>query len=364
MDPVANRGVFITMVPLVSNKYRYIFFYNPKSACSVARKLFLDLHRDELSEQQQSHLTELNNANQDEWHAINQLFPIERDKDYSTYTKFTLVRHPLTRFVSAYLNRVVMQQMDLQPITDTLINKYGDDIELNYSFKQFVDYFESVAISTIEDTHFQPQSVLSGALSKYDICTPFYQRETRFGRLLKRLQNKNESPILQLDYVCKIETLYEDFTNVYQRIFINHPNKLESVKEKLAKLPLHNVTFTSSDYDQYASDHSAAELRSQGEMPSYTSFLTPYAVQILVKKYQKDFLLFDYSTDLDASVLQFEKQKNQHVNSLVPEDFDWQHYLLKNADLGANGIDNKVSAISHWIHHGRFEQREYKKTSS
>ncbi len=348
------------MVPLVSNKYRYIFFYNPKSACSVARKLFLDLHRDELNDQQRSVLRDLKNANQDEWHAINQLFPIERDKDYSQYTKFTLVRHPLTRFVSAYLNRVVMQQMDLAPITKLLTNKYGNNEELTYSFNQFMDYFESADITTIEDTHFQPQAKLHGILSEHEIYSPFHNTEKWYQRFRECLLNKNREPILKLDHVCKIETLTEDFKNVYEGIFSDHADKLAVVNQSLAVLPFHNVTFTSNKVDEYACDRSASELRSQSKMPNYASFLTPPVVEILVKKYHKDFQLFNYSQDTEASVLRFEKLKNQRINDVVPKDFDWRHYLSENADLGANGIETQSSAISHWIHHGRFEQRSYK----
>ena len=349
------------MVPLVSNKYRYIFFYNPKSACSVSRKLFLDLHRDELDDQQRSVLRDLKNANQDEWHAANQLFPIERDKDYSQYTKFTLVRHPLTRFVSAYLNRVVMQQMDLTPITEVLTNKYGNDDELTYSFNQFVDYFGSVNITTIEDTHFQSQANLNGILSEYEIYSPFHNTEKWYQRFSEYSQKKDRKPILKLDHVCKIETLSEDFKDVYKRVFSDHPDKLAVVNQSLAELPFHNVTFTSNKVDEYACDRSASELRSQSKMPNYASFLTPQVVETLVKKYREDFLLFNYSQNLETSVLRFEKLKNQRINDVVPKDFNWQHYLSENADLGANGIETQSSALSHWIHHGRFEQRSYKK---
>ena len=348
------------MVPLVSNKYRYIFFYNPKSACSVARKLFLDLHRDELNDQQRAVLSELRDANQDEWHAINKLFPVEKDKDYESYYKFTLVRHPLTRFVSAYLNRVVMQQMDLAPIKKFLIHKYGDDVELSYSFNQFMDYFETVDISVIPDTHFQSQAKIGGVLSEYVISTPFYHSETMIEPPRNNLIN-NTSLKIQLDHVCKIESLNEGFTKAYEYIFSNHPVKFDLLKQSLVDLPMHNVTFTSNSSDGCAGNLSADELRSKGKMPSYTSFLTPNVVKGLAKKYQMDFRLFDYSIEIETSVLQFEEQKNQRVNETVPNDFDWKHYLSENADLGANGIDNKVGAISHWIHHGRFEQRKYKR---
>jgi len=43
----------------------------------------------------------------------------------------------------------------------------------------------------------------------------------------------------------------------------------------------------------------------------------------------------------------------------LPQGFEWRRYLAANADLGANGINTKLGAVSHWIHHGQFENRKY-----
>ena len=74
----------------------------------------------------------------------------------------------------------------------------------------------------------------------------------------------------------------------------------------------------------------------------------------------EDFRLFDYSVDPAGDVVGFEKIKHQAVRDSVPEDFDWRAYVSLNPDLSINGVDNKADAISHWIHHGRFEERRYR----
>lgn len=45
-------------------------------------------------------------------------------------------------------------------------------------------------------------------------------------------------------------------------------------------------------------------------------------------------------------------------NKLIPLDFNWKNYIKYNSDL--NGL-NRQQAIEHWINHGRFENRQWKR---
>jgi hypothetical protein len=47
-------------------------------------------------------------------------------------------------------------------------------------------------------------------------------------------------------------------------------------------------------------------------------------------------------------------EKNLH---LIPNNFDWQFYIEKNSDLAKAGIDNKKSAMAHYLIYGQYEQR-------
>ena len=51
------------MIPIVNKKYKYILLYSAKSGCSSIRSLYLDLHRDEMSEEQLSGLNFYHNLN-------------------------------------------------------------------------------------------------------------------------------------------------------------------------------------------------------------------------------------------------------------------------------------------------------------
>ena len=82
------------MIPLVNDNYRYILFYNPKSACSTFRKLYVLLHRQELDNDES--LTH---------HNCRLYWPMRDDVDYQSYFKFEIVRNPYSRVVSAYIDK-------------------------------------------------------------------------------------------------------------------------------------------------------------------------------------------------------------------------------------------------------------------
>jgi hypothetical protein len=349
------------MTPLVSDKYRYILFYNPKSACSVARQVFLELHRTELPVEQQSKLNALRDLNQDDWHDIHQLFPMLPNVDYSGYFKFTLVRQPLMRFVSAYLNRIVLQQTDLDLIQKFFSLRHGTDYQPSFSFNEFVDYITESESGDILNKHFLSQSHTVGTIANYKLYTPNQPFIDRLKYQASKFRHGMPNNTIELDLVCKVEAMTQGFSTAYKKIFRNDNVMEQRALEFIARLPLHNVTFTSKESLENAASLSAEELRSLGKMPSYTSFLTPQATAKLQHYYADDLYNYRYRATNDKSIDEFEAEKNAAVQSMVPVDFDWRHYLESNADLGANGINNKTAAISHWIHHGRFEDRAYRK---
>jgi len=278
------------MVPLVSDRYKYILFYNPKSACSVARQLFLRLHKDELSDIQRAELDSLKEANQDEWHNVNTMFPlrinnkagVEEFEKYSDYYKFTLVRHPITRFISAYLNRIVLQQTDLDKIRRFLLERYGKGHNVDYSFKQFLQFFDQ---SNTDNAHFLPQSNMKGGLSGYSLISPFREKTNELdllGGLKRRLLKASAPKVLKLDEVCKVETLQSDFLRVYKKVFAGHEDKLEVAVEAIKSLPFHNVTLSSDEVISDAASLSAEELRQMERMPAYENFVNPQVEKIWV----------------------------------------------------------------------------------
>lgn len=349
------------MTPLVSDKYRYILFYNPKSACSVARQIFIELHRTELSTEHQAKLSALRELNQDDWHDIHRLFPMRSNVDYSGYFKFALVRHPLMRFVSAYLNRIVMHQADFDLIRNFYALRNGADYEPSFSFNEFVDYVAESKPGDMINRHFLNQSQTFTPIANHELFTPNQPLFDRLKTQFSKLRHGLPSNVTELNLVCQVEAMTKGFTSAYKNIFQHDPDMQQKALTILNNLPLHNVTFTREQLQDDAASLSAEELRNLGKMPSYSSFLTPQTTFKLQKYYSDDLYNFGYSALPDKSIDKFEAQIKATVRSMVPDDFDWNHYLASNADLRANGINNKTSAISHWIHHGRFEDRVYRK---
>lgn len=360
------------MIPIVSKQFRYIFFYNPKSACSVARKLFLELHREELNHEQTQSLRQLREAHQDEWHNVSSLFPYDESLnaslDYKGYSKLTLVRHPATRIISAYLNRVVLNQTDQDDIKAVLKYK-GHNNQERFAFADFLDYLsfqlsgegsQNGGLKKLENRHFLPQSSLHGPLQDHQLCSPFHRKLAPSKAKVKQLFGQSTPPVLKLNHIAKIENLNADLISAYNVIFNNDPKKLANVEKTLNQLPIHNATFVSDDIDEEAVVLSADQLRQRGKMPNYDSFLNADIINRIYQLYAEDFLLFNYNKVPNQQSRQFEKQKNKQINDMVPNDFDWQFYVNANADLLHGGINNKALAINHWIHHGRFEKRQYK----
>jgi len=347
------------MIPVVSDKYRYVFFYNPKSACSVARKIFLDLHRDELTADQVLALQALRDANQDDWHDVNNLFPFRLEADYRDYYKFTLVRHPAMRAVSAYLNRVVLKQTDQAKMEAKLATFYGSSVDINFSFMQFLDYLSCSAQDELDNMHFASQSSFPPPLKGFLLCSPFYRRYHAPLYSIRRFFGHQAPPLMLLDGVCKVETLASDLRKVYNKVFANAPQKLAAIEQKLSALPLHNATYTSSELEPGAHHMAAIALRDRGRMPNYQSFLNDETLPAIERLFAEDLSLFNYELVPGLKTRNFEQQKHERVQSCVPSSFDWRYYVAVNPDLPQNGIDNKADALNHWIHHGRFEERDY-----
>ena len=342
------------MTPLVSQKYNYALFYNPKSACSVARRLFVALHGDELPDATQKRLQALRDAMQDDWHEAGQLFAAPPEFDFSNAFCATIVRHPYTRFVSAYLNRMVLNRTEFDDFARVLDI---DESQVSYSFSQVLQYCVARGVDALDDTHFLPQSVISGDLRGK---TVYVKPRSWWQKLSGRLPKTPEGS-LNLHYICHMESLQTDLRGLMQQVFKQHDDKRQQALVLVEELGMHNVTVVNTDQAlPEAANMSAESLRELGQMPEYAHFLTAQTQQILHSLYADDIRLFGYAAELDAKTSSFEQQKAAHVLTQVPDDFNWEFYLDHHPDLRANGVDNKAAAISHWIHHGQQEGRSYK----
>ena len=145
------------MIPLVNHKYKYIFYYNPKSACSSFRKLYLKLHAEEVPDKHKG-VTH---------HKLKNVFFSVKGRDYSNFISYTVVRNPFTRIVSAFLDKCsevkynAEKRFRKEHFNKTIHYKIFSylnrpvDFSQGYTFNEFLDYLMN---NSEVDPHFRPQS--------------------------------------------------------------------------------------------------------------------------------------------------------------------------------------------------------------
>ena len=148
------------MIPLVNHKYKYIFYYNPKSACSSFRKLYLKLHAEEVPDQHKG-VTH---------HKLKNVFTLEEGADYANFIKYTVVRNPFTRIVSAFLDKCSEVKYNEEKrfkkehfnksIHYKIFSHLNRPVDFNqgYTFNEFLDYLMN---NSDVDPHFRSQSQYS-----------------------------------------------------------------------------------------------------------------------------------------------------------------------------------------------------------
>jgi len=321
------------MIPVVNDRYRYILLYAPKVGCTSIRRIYLELHKAEMSDQELSSL--------DKYHNLNEVFPYDSDKDYSNYTTFILTRNPYSRIVSAFLDQYVFAR---KGGVERMLAKYGTGKEPE-NFLEFLQFLKMVPDSE-RDGHFQSQSYF-----------PYTKKVVTKSDFRYRWLNVKPINSFGLKYVGDVSQLNHHLITIYTRIFKNEPSMLAAALDGIKKTQKRNsILYSKADYPD-ASLLSVNELDSLVLAPKPQDFFTNRKVVELVQEiYKKDFSLFSYN----YSDLPF-KQASKEIDSL-PDDFDWQTYLHLNPDLSPEMFHNQRATIRHYFEFGRFETdlRAYK----
>lgn len=266
------------MIPLVSPKFNYIYYYNPKSACSTHRTIFLELHRDVISEGQEMRLKDVN--------ARFRPTGVLDSKVTSGFYKYTVVRNPYSRLVSAYLDKCFefkyaahkrykneqLVKTIQEPISQFL--RRGVDLETGYSFHEFIDYLKLRKTRSYRgvNMHFHPQLFRDGNV--------------------------------KLNAAYRIEDDIEQMKKIYREIFIDHPIKKQQAEELCDEYALKKVNPTvaladeRSVYDGFVGNANFTllnKLKDAGSKFDYGSF---YNEEILLKVSEiarEELDLYEYS---------------------------------------------------------------------
>ena len=231
---------------VVVEKYKLIYCYIPKSASSTITKLILKLEGKNTtgsSHRKVVTMEQIKNKDRIQYMLEN-------------YYKFLVVREPLQRLVSGFVNKWVMRNWYYNPKRDKIVKQYRG---LSGSL------FESFARNIIDhgfnnlDHHWTAYSTL---------CKPC---------------------AINYDFIGKMETLCRDLKYVMNQ---NHIN----------------------DTDRYISSLANHSQRAKSKKDSYIKELPDDIYQNLVQKFQLEFELFGYP--LPNRYLDILK-KNESINSQV-----------------------------------------------
>lgn len=321
------------MIPVVNDQYKYIFLYSGKAGCTSLRQFYLALHQDEMSAEQRSALN---------WyHNINELQPLQADKDYSDYFTYLITRNPYSRIISAFLDQYVFSRSDA--VADMIASHSNGDLPTN--FLEFLQALQRVPDHE-RDSHFQTQSYFAHATMVVTPASPRY-------RWLKQ----KPPHAFGVQYMGDISGFAVHMKRVCKRVFKSDKAKLTFALSQIDSIKKSNSSFYGLANFDDAAVLSIEQLDELVFAPKPQDFLRSETVRNLIEEiYLNDFNLLSYPIGKWPS-----KNASPEVHE-VPADLDWQMYIRLNPDLPRNEIYNERGVVRHYLEFGRFEEhpRAYK----
>ena len=288
------------------------------------RLLYLALHGSGFNAQQTDLL--------DDYHNLNEVFPFDTKQDYRGYFKFCISRNPYSRIISAFLDQFVYARN--QGVRE-MLSRNHPDLPIN-NFVEFLQYLKTVPDSE-RDSHFQTQ-----AFFPHDIkilTKRNYFRKPKYAAML-------------LNHVGDIAEFDAHLQKVYRRIFRRDKSMRNQAMQEIENIKKRNSSFYANEDFDNASEIPVSELAKMVYPPKPQDFLgLVKAKQLIQQLYAQDFELFNYAPE------HLPRKRPSPEVMAIPDDFDWQTYLLLSPDLQLDGIVSEPAVMRHYLEFGKNESR-------
>jgi len=239
---------------LHSKKYNYAALYSSKAGCSSIRYLFMDLHKDELSEKDRADYNR---------HDIKSLFPLT--VDLKLIPKFLVIRNPYLRVVSMFTSKFIGE--------NNLIKRKFDKNKIKCG-NTFLDFL--IVLKDLKDKEM---------LNKVDCHIAQQANKVDFS--------------LEGISIIDLDDFESGIKSFYSKHF-KHSELYKKVKAIISEPDnyLHsNKTAKTSLYEN--EDASKIEFTDTNNIPPYKSFYQNTKVKALVDYiYAEDFKKFNYAMTL------------------------------------------------------------------
>ena len=243
---------------LYSKKYNYMALYSSKCGCSSIRYLFLELHKDELSDNQQIYNK----------HIIKTLFKPEKTFDTSKINKYLVIRNPYLRVVSMFTNKYIGE--------NNLLKRKFIKKNINCEGNSFL--FFLLALKYIKT---------NGLINKIEYH-------------IAEQTNKLEFPLSNNIQVIKLENFETEISDFYFKNFKNSDlfSNYTKIYDSSNNLLHSNKTQTNNFYD-INEDTSKIEFTNTLNIPTYKNFYVDPIIKDLVDYiYHDDFVKLGYKKEL------------------------------------------------------------------
>lgn len=243
---------------IYSKKYNYGVQYSAKSGCSTLRRLFLELHSDELNQQPRNG-----------HHEIQHYFQLPPTISWDTLPNFVLVRNPYTRVLSMFFNKY------LYPSWNTIKSQFDKN---KIVLKEHTFYNFLLVLQNLKKR---------GKLNNIEV----HINE----QVHKLKQNK-------LTQIVKLENIETELIETYSKL-IKNDEFIEKVKDKFNELITNTALLNKTTIvplesnDESSMAYYSFPMGTKNAPPYWKFYDDSKIVDLVYEIYESDFKTFGYDKD-------------------------------------------------------------------